>query len=921
MRKFINRHFDTTLKKVAGIFCLLAVILVGRLFVLTVVQSDKWTSAANSLSIRGIYTTSPRGNIYDRNGKLLAGSKQIFSVKMSMGNMDNDEINEVATNLIKLLEKNDDEYNNNFPIKKKNGKYYYTYDDEIKEWLKSNNLDTDATAEEALYALADKLEIDSEDRYEIQSQIQTNYNIYPPISVKDMKYTADSEKEDFLESYGLKTNLTAKESFAALRKKFEIKSSVSDKQAMKIMAVRTELKSLGYKKYMPATIAKNVSNETVMAVEEAGDKLQGVEIVSETKRYYPNKNLASHVLGYLGKISSSEEAEYEKKGYETSALVGKEGIEGVYESVLKGQDGTKIVRIDAHGNYKETLKEVEAKKGKDIYLTIDSDLQKVAEEALEKNIKACRSGSSFSSEFGTANVSSAPKAKSGAVVAIEVETGDVLAMASYPSYDPNLFAEGISSEDWADLQSSNPRDSLAAAPLYNMATMSAVQPGSTFKPITAIAALESGLDPNLTVRDGGVIKFGGRTFGCVMWNFNGGNHGYLNMYKAIQVSCNYYFWDIATNKNWASGGTMGLDSSMGIEKILDYAKQFGLGQSTGIEISETTSSVPSLESKIKGQKNMLKNDLYANAEKYFTKSVYSNSKRLEKDINTIVSWMDEDGITYSEMKEKYLPEVGVKKSQYDAITELCLYTYFNQTEWSVGDTFNISIGQGDNSYTPLQMANYIATLGNDGVRNPVNIVKSIEDEGDTKKGKTTKVDTTKEHIEQVKEGMHRVTTGSGSSISSMFSSFPWEVCAKTGTAQKEGKINPESEVDYIKSHLGSFGNMSWSEVKKEMKRLMKEYPDVYTSEDTAVRRAVINLSDGKVTSETLDQFKDTYDEFAWTVAMAPKDDPKIAVACVIPQGVTGGNAAPTVREIIGQYLKEVAPEYADGDFKIVNEVN
>ena len=364
---------------------------------------------------------------------------------------------------------------------------------------------------------------------------------------------------------------------------------------------------------------------------------------------------------------------------------------------------------------------------------------------------------------------------------------------------------------------------------------------------------------------------------------------------------------------------MGLNKDMGIEKILDYAKQFGLGQKTGIEIDETVAPIPTLENKIKGQKNMLKNQLYANAENYFTKSVYSNNKRLEKDINTIVNWMDEKGITYSEMKEEYLPRVGVKRSKYDAVTQLCLYTYFNQAEWTVGDTFNVAIGQGDNSYTPLQMANYIATLGNDGVKNQVNIVKSIEDEGDIVKGKTTKVNTSKEHIEQVKEGMHRVTTGQGSTIRSMFTSFPWEVCAKTGTAQKEGKINPKSEVDYIKSHLGSFGNMSWSEVKKEMKRIMKEYPDVYTSEDTAVRRAVINLSGGKVTAERLDSFKSSYDEFAWTVAMAPKDDPKIAVACVIPQGVTGGNAAPAVREVIGAYLKEIDPKYKD--FKIVNKFN
>lgn len=915
MRKF----FATTQQKIITIFLALAIVLVARLFVLTVVQAEKWDNAANQLSIRGIYNPSPRGDIYDRNGKLLAGNEQIFSVKMSAGDMENDEVNQVALKLINLLEENDDEYSNNFPIKKQDDEFYYTYNEEITTWLEENNLDTDLTAEEALYALKNKMEIDSDDRYEIQSELQTKYNIYPPISVKNMKFTAETEKQEFLKGYDLKEDLSAKEAFKKLREYFEIEESVSDETAMKIMAIRTELKSLGYKKYMPATIAKDVSDETVMKVEESGDDLKGVEIVSETKRYYPNGDLASHILGYMGKISVAEEAEYEKKGYETSAMVGKEGIEGQFESVLKGQDGTQIVRVDSGGNYVETLKEIEPKKGKDIYLTIDSDLQKVAEDALEKNIKAARTGSGFTSEFGTAALEAAPKAKSGAVVAIEVETGDVLAMASYPEFDPNLFAEGISSEDWADLQSDNPRDSLAEAPLYNMATMSAVQPGSTFKPITALAALESGLNPSKTLKDDGVIRMGNRTFGCVLWNTNGGNHGYLDMYKAMQVSCNYYFWDIATNKDWTNDKSLGLDSDMGIDKILDYAKQLGLGEATGIEIDETVAPIPTEERKIQAQKNSLKNVLNANAEVYFTKEVYSNSKRLEKDINTIVNWMDEDSITYSEMKEKYLPEVGVKESQYDAVTELCLYTYFNQAKWTVGDTFNISIGQGDNAYTPIQMANYLATLGNDGERNQVSLIKSIEDEGETEKEATTKVDTTQEHIDQIKEAMNRVTTGERSGVTSHYRNFPWEVCAKTGTAQKSGKINPESEVEYIKEHLSSFGDMSWDEVKDEMKRLMTEYPDTYASEDIAVRRAVINLSDGKVTTTDLDQFKDSYDEFAWTIAMAPKDDPKIAVACVIPQGVTGGNANPVVREIIGQYLKGIDPSYTD--FKIVNEFN
>lgn len=273
------------------------------------------------------------------------------------------------------------------------------------------------------------------------------------------------------------------------------------------------------------------------------------------------------------------------------------------------------------------------------------------------------------------------------------------------------------------------------------------------------------------------------------------------------------------------------------------------------------------------------------------------------------------------MKNDLLPSVGIKESQYEDVIQTVLYDYYNQAGWSTADAFMLAIGQGDNAYTPLQIANYAATLGNGGVKNQVNIVKSIEDEGTTQKEKGTKVDTSQDILDTVLEGMHRVTTGEGSGVTSQYSSFPWEVCAKTGTAQKDGYINPESEVDYIKEHLGSFGDMTWSQVEDEMNRLMKEYPDTYTTEDTAVRRAVINLSDGKLTSADLNKYKDTYDEFAWTMAIAPKDDPKIAVVCVIPQGVTGGNANPVVREIIGKYMQSISEDYSKDDYTIVNEFN
>lgn len=917
----MKKYLKTTTQKIEALFFLLAFILLARLFVLTVLESEDWTNQANNLSIRGLYTAAPRGQIYDRNGKLLAGSTQIFSVKMSTTDMTDEEINNVASNLVNLFEKNGDTYENNFPIKYANGKYSYTYNEEITSWLTENEIDTNATAEEALYTLKERYGIETSDRYEIQSQLQEKYSIYPPILVKNMEYSATKEKTEFLEGYSLDTDLSAEKAFKSLRKKLKISNTLSEEQAIKIMAVRNELKSTGYRKYISVTLAKDISDDTVMEIEEMSNNFEGVEISSETKRYYPNGNSASHILGYLGKISSDEKSEYEAKGYDTSSLIGKEGIEKEFESILKGQDGTKIIKVNSSGEYVDTVSEIEAKKGKDVYLTIDSDLQKVAEDALEKNISLMRQGGgTFTSEWGNVNVQSATKAASGALVAIEVETGDVLAMASYPDFDPNLFVDGISSENWASLQSSNPYDSLAASPLYNLATRSAVQPGSTFKPITALAALDSGLSPSTYYQDKGYIEIGGKKFGCAIWNKNGGNHGSLNLYSGMENSCNYYFWDLATNKNWATGSSLGLSSDMGIEKILKYAKKMGLGSSTGVELDETVVKIPSLEKKLSGLKNTLSNWLYANAEEYFEKSVYSNSKKLKKDIEEILTWLEVDNMTYKAMKNDYLPKVGIKESKYSEFIQEVLYTYCNQNSLTVGDALNISIGQGDNAYTPLQMASYIATLGNDGQRNQVSIVKSIEDEGNTEKKKTEDTGISKDDINVVKDAMHQVSLGGGSGLKSTFSRFSWDVCAKTGTAQKSGYISTMSEVDYIKSHLSSFGNMSWSEVETEMDRLMKEYSNIYTTEDTAVRRAVINLSGGKLTSESLDRFKDTYDDFAWIVAMAPKDDPKIAIACFVPQGGSGYYLGPAVREVIGSYLKTVDPSY-ENDFKIVNEFN
>ena len=207
------------------------------------------------------------------------------------------------------------------------------------------------------------------------------------------------------------------------------------------------------------------------------------------------------------------------------------------------------------------------------------------------------------------------------------------------------------------------------------------------------------------------------------------------------------------------------------------------------------------------------------------------------------------------------------------------------------------------------MANYIATLGNNGKHHDVSVVRSIQNEGINKKASPTQVKVKKKkYFDYVIQGMRQVAESRESSVSKVFGNLKVNnkkinIAAKTGTAEKAGKVNPKSEVKYVKRHLSDFApNLSWKRVKREMKRLMDNYPDLYTTEDTAVRRAVINLSKGKVTTKQLDRYKSDYDEFAWVVAMAPAEDPEIAICAMVPQGVTAANAAPAVKEVICKYF-------------------
>ena len=942
-------------------------IIIVKITYMASFKYDYYNELAENKTYKEIPIAASRGDIKDRYGRVLATTKNLFTVQVSADGLTNTNsnkesmANEISLRLINLLEANKEEYTDNFPIYIENGKYYYTYDKEIKEFKKENDIPQNLNAKESFYYLVDK-EIDKgilsqQDRRLDAGKLQAKLNkngIYPPILVSKWMFTAEKNKTDWLESYKIKeSNISAKQAFNKIKDYYSDKTTlplnegISDTDARKVLIVRDLLKSQGYSKYNPVTIAQGISESTISQIEEQSMELSGVSISNEPVRYYPDGTLAAHIIGYVGKIPSSEEQEYLDKGYLKSDLVGLSGVEKSYESKLHGIDGYKKVQVDALGNITRELEVQEPKSGDTVYLTIDKDLQEVAEDSLERTIKYASSGGVFKSQYGDkSSGGTAPNAKSGALMAIDVKTGEVLASVSYPSYDPNLFAKGsISYKDYQNLQSDNPNDPLDTSKLLNLATQSAIQPGSTFKMITGMAALENGLSANYTINDPGYIKYGNRIFADYIWHKSRRNHGATDLYKAIQESCNIYFYTIGTGKNWSGGSNPNVD--MGPEKILEYARLFGLNEKTGLyrQIAENQGYVPTTEKKLETTQSSLRTYLNKEMANDFTDiTKVSNPEEFEARIDKIVGWAAESKTPGRVEVINRLAKMKVKEDRVEALADSIVYNYLNFAKWGTADTFNLAIGQGENAYTPAQMVRYIAAIANGGSLLELSVVKkaisgdynSVEEV----KNKSTKIDfKDSDNLKDLVQGMKQMTTLS--SAKSVFDTLQVSVAAKTGTAEKSGKIPTSNEYEYLLNHMGSYGvseteavGLSNKLIKEREKELTKEKEEEIKSQlnskdlteserktleeelkdgvsvkldDTTqvkaayLRKAIKELNP-KITDEAIDQFKPSYDPFAWAVAFAPADDPEIAVVVMIPQGDTSTYALLPIREVIGAYM-------------------
>ena len=816
------------------LFCLLLSLLAFRLFQLTGPESQRWAQAEADNTIKTISTSAPRGEIYDRNGILLAASRTVFAVEFSRGGMTAREVNESLRMAIDVLDNNGEEYIDDFPIQISfTGNYYY-----------------------------------------------------------------QTERKQFLEMFGLPEDMDARAAFAAVRAYFGIDDMVpspSDLTALKIMTIRYKLALQSFMRYLPVEIASDVSFKTVLEIEENQHNMEGVSALPKSVRYYPRGDEASHVIGYMGKIPASEADVYVNElGYRVSDLVGQYGVEKGLEDILRGTYGSKTIQVDSTGRIMRLIgEETLAQRGQDVALTIDIEFQKRVKEVLLRGLETVQAGGVFESRFGDYKIPAKhPGATVGAVVVLNAKTGEPLAIVNSEDFDPNVFAGGITAEDWEALQPENPRDPLSPRPLYNWATSTSVQPGSTFKPMIAIAALESGLDPNRTIYDPHSMKIGGAKFSCL------GSHGAVNLFTGMQASCNFYFYGAGSGRDWARGIDLGYSDDISIDKITDYGKQFGLGIRSDIEIDESVVPAPTSETKLRGTEGMLRNWLIGQCEYIFTEQALKSKPDVLAAIDEIVSWTEENPEV--SVIESRILRLGVKEEEARAVAEECKYSFFNYSKWSVSDQLNISIGQGENAYTPLQMAHYMATIATDGYKSSLSLVKATEYKGEVPRPPGAQADVDPENTELVKTAMRRVVNGGTLWI---FNKLPVSTMGKTGTAEREGRVNPPDEVEYMREHLAEINPLlEWEDVEAEKERLMKEFPEVYGNENTAVRRAVINLSGRNFDSSRLDMFKPEYDHFSWVVALAPAEDPEIAIALLVVQGGLSSSVTPIAREIIGDWF-------------------
>lgn len=672
---------------IAYIVVFLVILL--QLISLQIVRGKEFDELSQRRLLRESNIEAPRGNILDRNNNSLAENRMGYSVSLVRSIKKSDEFNGMIYNLLKIFIKNKDIYNST-----------------LDKYLTTNPID------------------------------------YGPYIKGNTKAIEKWKSEILQRKKDIGMLKTPQDIFRYLRGvKYNIGTEYTDEDAYRIMQIRYEMQIGGATTINPIFIARDVRVETVAEIEERHFQFPGVSTEIVPIRRYVEAYDEAHVLGYIGKLNAEEFEKNKDYGYGMNEIIGKSGIELYCEKDLRGIDGKRRIEVDTIGSLTDEIGGVSAIPGKNVILTIDKKMQKVAMNSLENNINLIKQSADGKKNFGDAYA--------GVAVAIDVNSGEILTMASYPTYDPGLFIAPVENKDIQNKKLDVLRDK--ASPMLNRAISGTYAPGSTYKPITAIAALEEGvITPDANVLDTGHEMIGGWPFYCLEYRMGLGAHGNISLKRALATSCNIYFHKI------------GFDT--GIDKISKWAGLFGFGASTGVDIYGEATGV----------------------------------------------------VANRETKKRSLKE-----------------------QWWPADTAQAAIGQMNNAFTPLQLANYVAAIGNGGKLYTPHLIKKVEDfDGKSIKEvspKYTKIPIKPETINAIKDGMVAVTNAIDGTAVQVFLEFPFQVAGKTGT--------PET-----------------------------------------------GLESRGISSNGL------------FICYAPADKPRIAIAVVLERGVWGANAAPVARDIMKEYF-------------------
>jgi penicillin-binding protein 2 len=906
------------------IMFLLFSMIISRLIYLQVINVDEYKEQANNKSIRQIPEAAPRGDITDKNGVVLATSKQsytliymetedsrqnifhtlkeVFSLldkstkTLENGTIDKEKINdEFALNVNPFRfefksDKEDIRRSYELRFKKDRG-----FQDKILNKLFKRTAESELTDSEKSTLNEELMKITPE---EVFNKLVIDYELYKLLDLPANEEEVIKKKE-------------GSEVTKLLLEKYSIE------EIRRYMLVRDAIKMQSFTGYKSVEIASNIDRETALKFGEIKNNLFGIDVSKQPIRYYPYNELGSAFIGYISKINNSKKEEYEQRGYDVSSdYIGTAGLESAFEDRLKGSKGGTTVKVNKYGRTTEELFKLDSYPGQNMQITIDKNLQSVAERALSDTMTNLQKNWKSSDDKDVKN------ATRGAVVVTDVNTGKVLAMASNPGYDPNLFAVpgrltpelnkkffspdlesfgaqyiknsglsiGIDTLFPVDtsIRGSTVRQDkydIYPKPFYNYATSSLIPPGSTFKPLTAVAGLEEGvIKPYETIYDAAVFDEHTSNYpgACWIWNQYHGSHGAINVMKALEVSCNYFFYEVS----WRLYKTRGLDT------LAEYAWKFGLGvdpksnakPTTGLEISEKFGQVYNDESKKNSMARLFKFGMVSKVNEGKYKAETYNPLLLADDPNDNETLRDgktkfkaalqEEILTgtdtvdsYNKFKTQKLPSLVqellksypevvrnsyTKKDIENNTYVIADYIYYDVVKQiaTPANIYDASIGQGMNTFTPVQLANYIATLVNGGNRYKVHLVDKFTDSTgkvieEFKPEVVEKIDLSTETVKTVKEGMRKVTS-------------------ETGTAAQD--------LEDISKIIPMGGKTGSATFQNDQDKLGRTAYGVY-------------------------------------VGFAPYDKPEIAVSVVIFDGAHGSNAAPVARAIYESYFKEELKKY------------